>query len=93
MQSTLIETKVTPWSWTRTALCTIDQVLLQKEEEEKNGQKSSDLILKGGLSVPHPALSSGIYISSHIPLYTQLNKEFLSHRHTNSVFCTLGSQD
>lgn len=50
------------------------------KEDEKNGQQTSDLILEGGLHAPHPALSFGIYISSQIPLYTQLNKEFFSHR-------------
>lgn len=82
MQSTLIESKVTLWSQPWGALCSLDQVWLLTEVEEKNGQKSSDLNQEGGLHAPHPALSSGIYISSQIPLYTQLNKEF-SHRHTN----------
>lgn len=71
MQSTLIETKVTPWSWPWGAVCTTDQVP-HPTEGEKNGQQTSDLILEGGLHVPHPALSAGIYISSQIPLYTQL---------------------
>lgn len=79
MQSTLIETKVTPWSWPWRAPCATDQVWYRKEDE-KNGQETSDLIVEGGLRAPHPALSVGIYISSQIPLYTQLNKEFLSHR-------------
>lgn len=69
MQSTLIETKVAPWSWPWRAARTIDKV---STEDEKNGLQTSDLILEGGLHVPHPALSSGIYVSSHIPLSTQL---------------------
>ncbi|KAF1376736.1 hypothetical protein PFLUV_G00214560 [Perca fluviatilis] len=74
MHSTLIETKVTPWSWPWRAPCTIDKVRHHKEDEKK-GQQTSDLILEGGLHAPHPALSFGIYISSQIPLYTPLDKE------------------
>eukprot|EP00064_Thunnus_orientalis_P017356 superscaffoldBa00003663_g17437 len=46
MQSTLIETKVTPWSWPWRALRTIDKVRHPKEDE-KNGQQTSDLIAEG----------------------------------------------
>lgn len=69
MQSTLIATTVAPWSWPWRAARTIAKV---STEDAKNGLQASDLILEGGLHVPHPALSSGIYVSSHIPLNTQL---------------------
>lgn len=36
---------------------------LAPEEDERNGQQTSDLILEGGLHVPHPARPFRIYIS------------------------------
>ncbi|KAF7662031.1 hypothetical protein LDENG_00247650 [Lucifuga dentata] len=53
LKSTLIETKVAPWSRPWRALCTIEKVLRPKEDE-KNGQFTPHLIFGRRLCASHP---------------------------------------